>query len=82
MTIACIVNWSGALIIGFMFPILLDILGPYSFVFFAISIAATFIFVQYHLPETHGRTIEDIQRIARAKSEDLLHILEEVTDRA
>lgn len=38
-------------------------LGPWSFGPFGVVLAMTFIFTYTYLPETHGRTVEEIQRL-------------------
>lgn len=46
-----------------MFPRLLDIFGPgYNFAFFAVMTALAYLFATKLLPETKGRSLEEIER--------------------
>ena len=48
---------------GLCFPFIQQALGPWSFAPFGIVLLLTFGFTYLYLPETHGRTVEDIQRL-------------------
>jgi len=69
-SIATVVGWVGNLIISFTFLSLLDLIGEAA-TFFSYAVVAVlgFIFVWFLVPETKGRTLEEIQEgfIARAK---------------
>ncbi|WP_155216965.1 sugar porter family MFS transporter [Terrilactibacillus tamarindi] len=58
--------WITNFLIGLVFPILLDKIGLSTtfFVFFALGLGA-FAFVKKYLPETHGRTLEQVEKYFR-----------------
>jgi hypothetical protein len=56
-----------------LFPFILESLGPWSFGPFGVILLLTFLFSYYYLPETHGRTVEEINRIV---SDDDLKLME------
>jgi SP family facilitated glucose transporter-like MFS transporter 3 len=53
-------NWGCNFIVGMVFPYMDKYLGPYSFFPFAIILALTFMFSLFFLPETQGKTPEDL----------------------
>ena len=69
-SIATVVGWVGNLIISFTFLSLLDLIGEAA-TFFSYAVVAVlgFVFVWFLVPETKGRTLEEIQEgfVARAK---------------
>ena len=69
-SIATVVGWVGNLIISFTFLSLLDLIGEAA-TFFSYAVVAVlgFVFVWFLVPETKGRTLEEIQEgfIERAK---------------
>lgn len=63
MSIATIAVWIGTAIIGQMIPLSLDNLGPHiTFWIFAFFCLPTLLIGWKLLPETKGRTLEDIER--------------------
>ena len=60
MSISCVINWICTFVIGILFPLLQSWLTDFSFVPFAIVLGLTYIFVYFELPETVGRTVEEI----------------------
>ncbi|CAM9455693.1 unnamed protein product, partial [Ectocarpus fasciculatus] len=66
MSLSCIVNWTCNFLVGLLFPFMNDFLGDWSFVPFGVVLFATFLFTYSYLPETHGRSVADIQRLAAA----------------
>lgn len=64
MSLSCIVNWVCNFLVGLCFPTVQASLGAYTFVPFAVVLVLTYIYVYVNLPETYGRTVEEIQRIA------------------
>ncbi|KAG5190730.1 solute carrier family facilitated glucose transporter member 3 [Tribonema minus] len=66
MSIASQVNWAFNFVVGLGFPMLSRALGPWVFVPFAAVLAAVFLFSLLMLPETAGRTHQEIQRIINA----------------
>ncbi len=65
MSLACIVNWACNFLVGLLFPFLHQALGPWSFGPFCVVLVATFVFTWRQLPETHGRTVEEVHRLLR-----------------
>ena len=63
MSIATVAVWIGTSILGQMIPILLDNLGPHiTFWIFGFFCIPTLYIGWKLLPETKGRTLEDIER--------------------
>lgn len=60
MSVSSQLNWACNFIVGLVFPYMNVYLGPYSFVPFACVLLATFLFAAYILPETQGRTPEQL----------------------
>ena len=60
MSISSQVNWVCNFIVGFVFPYMNEYLGPYSFAPFACVLFATFVFAATILPETQGKTPEQL----------------------
>ncbi|KAI9292284.1 general substrate transporter, partial [Neoconidiobolus thromboides FSU 785] len=58
--IAMGVNWFCNFAVGLLFPTILSGLGDYTFVIFAVITFASAIFIFSFIPETKGRTIEEI----------------------
>ena len=63
MSLSCIVNWVCNFLVGLMFPYMQAVLGNYSFVPFGCVLLMTCIFAYSYLPETHGRSVAEIQRL-------------------
>jgi SP family facilitated glucose transporter-like MFS transporter 3 len=61
-SIATMVNWLGLFVIGIVFPTMQAALGDYIFVPFAGLLALTLAFSLQFVPETKGKTVEEIQR--------------------
>ena len=68
MSISCIVNWSCNFLVGVSFPTMHKAFGPMSFVPFMVVLLITLVYVIVELPETHGRTLEEVQRLARSSA--------------
>jgi SP family facilitated glucose transporter-like MFS transporter 3 len=67
-------NWACNFIIGFAFPYMNKYLGPYSFVPFACVLLAVFIFAATALPETQGKTPEElVQEMTRTLSNNVVY---------
>ena len=63
MSVATCCIWSGCLIVAQTFPILLKLIGPTNtFWIYATCSMVTFWLVLWLLPETKGRTLEEIER--------------------
>ncbi|GBP68758.1 Solute carrier family 2, facilitated glucose transporter member 3 [Eumeta japonica] len=61
-------NWGGNFLVGMFFPSLLDAIGPYSFLVFAIITAALFVFQKIYFPETYGRTPTQVMQLCNERS--------------
>ncbi|KAG7379720.1 hypothetical protein PHYPSEUDO_008249 [Phytophthora pseudosyringae] len=66
-SIATMVNWLGLFIIGIVFPTMQEALGDYIFVPFAGLLALTLGFSLKFVPETKGRTLDEIQQDINAQ---------------
>ncbi|MCI4374701.1 hypothetical protein PGIGA_G00008900 [Pangasianodon gigas] len=53
-------NWTANFLVGLCFPLLLSVCGPYVFIIFLILLVFFFLFTYFFVPETKGRTFEDI----------------------
>ncbi|XP_067259352.1 solute carrier family 2, facilitated glucose transporter member 3 [Chanodichthys erythropterus] len=53
-------NWTASFIVGLSFLPLLKLCGPYVFIIFLILLIFFFVFTYFRVPETKGRTFEDI----------------------
>ena len=63
MSVATLTIWLGCYAVSQTFPMLLAAMGPTrTFWFYACCSAATFVFVLLAIPETKGRSLEDIER--------------------
>ncbi|KAJ8392869.1 hypothetical protein AAFF_G00070730 [Aldrovandia affinis] len=62
MAVAGCSNWTANFIVGLSFPKLREWCGPYVFIIFIIFLIIFFIFTYFRVPETKGRTFEDIAR--------------------
>lgn len=60
MGFAAGINWIANAIIGFIFPLMNDGLGNYSFVPFSAVLLVSFIYMALTVPETKNRSIADI----------------------
>jgi MFS transporter, SP family, galactose:H+ symporter len=62
MSLATVANWAFNLVVALTFLILVDALGQAAtFLVYAVLTAAAFVFTQRLVPETKGRSLEDIQ---------------------
>jgi SP family arabinose:H+ symporter-like MFS transporter len=63
MSVATLAIWLGCYAVSQTFPLLLSTMGPArTFWFYAACSAATFLFVLVKIPETKGRSLEDIEK--------------------
>ncbi|OWZ15691.1 Major Facilitator Superfamily (MFS) transporter [Phytophthora megakarya] len=60
------INWVCNLTIGVFFPYISDALDAYKFVPFMVTTAAFFLFTQLWIPETAGKSTEEIQATFRS----------------
>ncbi|EDO42667.1 predicted protein, partial [Nematostella vectensis] len=61
-TVAAVVNWLSNFIIGIGFPSLQKALDPYTFIVFLVLVLGFWLFTYFLVPETKGRSIDDITR--------------------
>jgi MFS transporter, SP family, arabinose:H+ symporter len=63
MSISIFSLWTGCTLVAQTFPPLLDRLGPaYTFWLYALTTPAAFLFVWFLVPETKGKSLEQIER--------------------
>uniref|UniRef100_A0A8C1IKZ3 Solute carrier family 2, facilitated glucose transporter member 3-like n=2 Tax=Cyprinus carpio TaxID=7962 RepID=A0A8C1IKZ3_CYPCA len=53
-------NWTASFLVGLFFPKLLELCQAYVFIIFLILLIIFFVFTYFRVPETKGRTFEDI----------------------
>ena len=69
-SIACQVNWVANFIVGVGFPFLNASLGAWAFMPFSLVLVATFLFSLLFLPETLGRTTDEIKQLVNGPQFD------------
>ncbi|XP_007258287.2 solute carrier family 2, facilitated glucose transporter member 3a [Astyanax mexicanus] len=62
MAVAGFSNWTANFIVGISFPKLEKLCGPYVFIIFMAFLILFFIFTYFRVPETKGRTFDEIAR--------------------
>ncbi|XP_051011257.1 solute carrier family 2, facilitated glucose transporter member 3 [Acomys russatus] len=62
MAVAGCCNWTSNFMIGMLFPSAAAYTGAYVFLFFAVFLVLFLLFTYFKVPETKGRTFEDITR--------------------
>jgi SP family facilitated glucose transporter-like MFS transporter 3 len=60
MSACSLVNWACNFLVGLAFPYMQKYLGPYSFGPFAVFLLFTFVYTLMFLPETRGKTPEEL----------------------
>ncbi|KAM6318268.1 solute carrier family 2, facilitated glucose transporter member 11-like [Podargus strigoides] len=60
LIVGCI-NWMGLFVLGMIFPLIVDNLGPFCFLIFLGILALSAIFIYLYLPETKGKSIMEIK---------------------
>uniref|UniRef100_A0A8C3DGN2 Uncharacterized protein n=1 Tax=Corvus moneduloides TaxID=1196302 RepID=A0A8C3DGN2_CORMO len=60
LIVGCI-NWMGLFVLGMVFPVIVDNLGPFCFLIFLGILALSAIFIYLYLPETKGKSIMEIK---------------------
>ncbi|XP_068111301.1 solute carrier family 2, facilitated glucose transporter member 3-like [Hyperolius riggenbachi] len=55
-------NWTANFLVGMLFPYAAEGCGPYVFLIFLVFLIIFFIFTFFKVPETRGRTFDDIAR--------------------
>lgn len=68
MTVALFANWASNCLISLIFPDLIDILGPDgTFLLFSVICFLSFWFVYGCIPETKGKSLEEIESLMTAQ---------------
>uniref|UniRef100_A0A8C2TYY5 Solute carrier family 2 member 3 n=1 Tax=Coturnix japonica TaxID=93934 RepID=A0A8C2TYY5_COTJA len=62
MAVAGCSNWTSNFLVGMLFPYAEKLCGPYVFLIFLAFLVIFFVFTYFKVPETKGRTFEDISR--------------------
>ncbi|KAM9482076.1 solute carrier family 2, facilitated glucose transporter member 1 [Clarias gariepinus] len=60
IAVAGFCNWTANFIVGMCFQYVANLCGPYVFIIFTILLLFFFIFTYFKVPETRGRTFEEI----------------------
>lgn len=71
MSMCSQLNWICNFIVSLVFPYMNAYLGPYSFFPFAVVLACTFLFALFVLPETQGKTPEEMVALVRTQSQSM-----------
>uniref|UniRef100_A0A0K0F6C0 Facilitated glucose transporter homolog (inferred by orthology to a C. elegans protein) n=1 Tax=Strongyloides venezuelensis TaxID=75913 RepID=A0A0K0F6C0_STRVS len=66
-SISCFVNWMAGFFVGLIFPIANGYLKEYTFLIFIVFIGICIIFVFRYVPETKGKSVDEIQREMETK---------------
>lgn len=61
MAFSCVVNWFCNFLCGVSFPFMFRAVGPLSFAPFCLVLFLGILFTVWYLPETHMKTVEEIQ---------------------
>ncbi|NXN20253.1 GTR2 protein, partial [Indicator maculatus] len=67
IAVAGFCNWTCNFIVGMCFQYLTDLCGPYVFVIFAALLLVFFLFAYFRVPETKGKSFEEIAAAFRRK---------------
>ncbi|KAL6032306.1 hypothetical protein STEG23_013532 [Scotinomys teguina] len=68
MAVAGCSNWTSNFLVGMLFPSAAALLGSYVFIVFAAFLVIFLIFTFFKVPETKGRTFEEIARVFEGQS--------------
>ncbi|XP_036617352.1 solute carrier family 2, facilitated glucose transporter member 3 [Trichosurus vulpecula] len=69
MAVAGCSNWTSNFLVGLLFPTAAKYLGSYVFIVFTFFLTLFFLFTFFKVPETKGRTFEDITQVFESKSQ-------------
>ncbi len=62
MSVATLCLWVSCFLVSQFFPYILDKLGGYTFLIYAAMCAVSFLFVLWLVPETKGKSLEEIEK--------------------
>ena len=69
MSVASVGNWASNLLVSLTFLPLVGVIGrPFTFWLYAVVGVVAIVFVSFLVPETKGRSLEDIQNLWRKRS--------------
>uniref|UniRef100_A0A0N5AWS0 MFS domain-containing protein n=1 Tax=Syphacia muris TaxID=451379 RepID=A0A0N5AWS0_9BILA len=60
-SVACAVNWLSNVLVGLLFPVIQEYLKSFTFLIFTAFLLVCGTFIFYYVPETKGRTVEEIK---------------------
>ena len=63
ISVATLVNWSGALAVGLIFPVMQKEINDFSFLPFTVSLVILFLVLFFYLPETKGIPANEIEAL-------------------
>jgi hypothetical protein len=66
--VATAANWLANFVVSLTFPILRSLMGPSLFLLYAAMAIAAMIFIAGWVPETRGKTLEEIALMWRQKT--------------
>ncbi|XP_068962211.1 solute carrier family 2, facilitated glucose transporter member 3 [Petaurus breviceps papuanus] len=69
MAVAGCSNWTSNFLVGLLFPTAATYLGSYVFIVFTFFLIFFFLFTFFKVPETKGRTFENITQVFENKSQ-------------
>jgi MFS transporter, SP family, galactose:H+ symporter len=67
-------NWTANFLVSLSFPVLQVMMGPSLWFLYAAMGVAAFVFISGYVPETKGRSLEDISRQWRVESADIVKL--------
>lgn len=79
MSLSSVVNWACNFLVGLLFPYMQAYLGPWSFAPFSALLILAFLFTLFVLPETHGKSVEDIQKLAQLSDFEVTQVFQGVS---
>jgi hypothetical protein len=68
MSVSTSANWMCNFVIGLITPVMLESITYGTYIFFACFIAISFFFVLFFVPETKGKTLEEMDEIFGGQS--------------
>ena len=68
ISVATLVNWSGNLAVGLIFPVMQKEIKDFSFLPFTVSLVILFLVLFFYLPETKGRSVNEIEALFQVSS--------------
>ncbi|XP_051900793.1 solute carrier family 2, facilitated glucose transporter member 4-like [Pristis pectinata] len=73
VTVAGLTNWSSNFIVGMSFQYIVELCGPFVFLIFALLLLGFFTFTYFRVPETRGKTFDQIASAFRRNPSLLDH---------